>query len=179
MCKLSVKATCQNLPHMSVPSHSFLTRLICPSPRHLSAQIVLLINYAIIPIRWLIAGSSSTFLPQISSFTTLATTGVQISDSASSCMTLQLHSDADLRQAASLATSDWPPGITTSVVSSCGLTGKSAGSLRHTITEQPLWFGSVQDLTSVQLRECQHMREDVGQSKAENTKNVKFDCAGV
>lgn len=104
MCKLSVKATCQNPLYKSVPSNSFLTHLICPSLRHLSAQIVLLINYAIIPIRWLIAGSSSTFLLQISSLTTPAARGRdKISDAACSCMTLQLPVDtADLRQAASV-----------------------------------------------------------------------------
>lgn len=53
------------------------------------------------------------------------------------------------------------------------LENRDTGSLHHTITEQSLWFGSVQDLTSVQLRQCQHMIEDVGQSEAENTKNSK------
>lgn len=84
---------------------------------------MLLINYAIIPIRWLIAGSSSTFLLQISSFTTLAATGrVEISDSANSCMTLHgRFTTGNIVGHQQLA----PPGITTSVVSSCGLTGKS------------------------------------------------------
>lgn len=127
MCELSVKSTCQNLPHKPVPSHSFLTPLICPSPRHLLAQIVLLINYAIIPIRWLIAGSSATFLLHISSLPTLAATGrAETSDAACSCMTLQLHSDAtDLRQAASLPACNWPPDTMTSAVSSYGFTRKS------------------------------------------------------
>lgn len=168
MCELSVKAPCQNLPHKLVPSLFISHSSHLPPPRQLSAQIVLLINYAIIPIRWLIAGSSSTFLLQISSLTTLAATGqAEISDAACSCVMLQLQSDAtDLRQAASLPTSDWPPGTTRSVVSSYGFIRKSrsrfaAPYLHRTVTL--VWSG--QDLTSVQLR-CQDMPEDVGRSKA-------------
>lgn len=63
-----VPARINPLPHKSIPSHSFLTRLIFPSPLHLSAQIVLLINYAIISIGWLIAASSSRFPLQIKSY---------------------------------------------------------------------------------------------------------------
>lgn len=71
-----VPARINPLPHKSIPSHSFLTRLIFPSPLHLSAQIVLLINYAIIPIGWLIGASSSRFPLQINSLTTVAATGL-------------------------------------------------------------------------------------------------------
>lgn len=71
-----VPAKINPLPHKSIPSNSFLTRLIFPSPLHLSAQIVLLINYAIIPIGWLIAASSSRFPLQINRRTTVAATGL-------------------------------------------------------------------------------------------------------
>lgn len=156
MCKLSVKATCQNPPHKSVSSNSFLTHLICLSLRHLSAQIVLLINYAIIPIRWLIAGSSFTFLVQISSLTTLAATGQdKLSDAACSCMMLQLHVDTtDLWWAASLPASDGPPDTTTSVVSSYSFTGKSrhwftVSYLHQTVTL--VWISSKSDYSSAML----------------------------
>lgn len=46
------------------------------------------------------------------------------------------------------------------------------GLLRYTFTEQSLRFGSFQDLTSVQLRQCQHMPEDVGCSKARAVASV-------
>lgn len=77
--EISVKATC----HKSIAAHSFLTHLIFPSPLYLSTQIVLLINYAIIPIGWLIAASSPAFPLQINSLTTVTATGwAKISDAA-------------------------------------------------------------------------------------------------
>lgn len=94
---------------LSLPIHF---SLIFPFPLHLSAQIVLLINYAIVPIGRLIAASSSTFPLQINSLTTVAATGwAKISDAAcvtgasvsSSFWQMKLQRRAsDLHQAASL-----------------------------------------------------------------------------
>lgn len=153
--EISVKATC----HKSIAAHSFLTHLIFPSPLHLSAQIVLLINYAIIPIGWLIAASSSAFPLQINSLTTVAATGwANISDAAcatgasvsSSFWQMKLQRRAsDLHQAASLPNSYWPTDTTTSVV-------LSEGSFYWQIKVLVGW--TVKDFTSPQLQQCQSMR---------------------
>lgn len=70
--ELFVKTTCQNKlfsPLLNPPlSYIFLSKCCLPRLVHLhspSPPVLLMINYMIIPIRWLITASPSPFLPEV------------------------------------------------------------------------------------------------------------------